>query len=287
MKTSAPADKPGGPGSLNAQHSPAQALRYAVVTLLVATWVALGFAFHLTTNTYLLIGMPITLLFQLLIARRPLRELWLAQGQALRFDRWTVAWLLLFLIGPLQAIVSSVRSSDWVVTIYGVAALIGAIGAALAFRALGRSNLWQLGLLMLIMLPIGLARLLIQQMIGGEGLHDLEIGNRLLEEVQSLLFYVPAVFVAEEVFFRGALDSYLHRHELGAGWGSAAFVSILWGLWHTPIAGHLSLFVVLELVVAQLIVGMILSTLWRRTGNLAVPGTTHAVLDALRNALAL
>src|SRR5205814_1740534 len=52
----------------------------------------------------------------------------------------------------------------------------------------------------------------------------------------SLLQYVPVVFVIEEVFFRGALDSYVHRVGEGTGWGSAVFVSALWGLWHLPLS---------------------------------------------------
>jgi len=58
-----------------------------MVALVVAVYVALGFIFRPNANAYLLLGMPITVLFQLCVARRPLRELWLREGQPFRFDR--------------------------------------------------------------------------------------------------------------------------------------------------------------------------------------------------------
>ena len=236
-------------------------------------------------NTYLLLGMPITIVFQVVVARRPLRELWLRHGQPLRFDRWSAALFLLFLIGPIQAAISGVRINNWPVVIYGLVAILGACGAAFAFRVLETSNLRELGLLMLLIVPIGLVRLLLQYSTGHTGLGDLALAGRFWVEIQSLLFYIPAVFVAEEVFFRGALDSYLHEGETGMGWISAAFVSVLWGLWHMPIVGPLSFTVIAVLVGSQLVMGLILSWLWRQTGNLSMPGTVHAIIDAVRNAL--
>ena len=197
---------------------------------------------------------------------------------------WTGAWLLLFLIGPLLIISSGVRSGGWPITIYGLAAIFGAVGAALAFRVLEGSNLRQLGLLLGLMIVIGVVRLLLSP---SAGVGATALGQRLLEGLRSLLFYVPAFFVVEEVFFRGALDSYIHGCKPGQGWGSAAFVSVLWGLWHLPIVGPLSPIVVLQLVGAQLVIGLVLSWIWRQTGNLAMPGAMHAMLDAVRNALLL
>lgn len=257
--------------------------RYAITAIAVGLYVGIGFLLKPDANTYLLIGIPITVLFQAFIARRPLRELWLRHEQPLRFDRWTVAWLVLFLIGPILTFVTGIRFGNWPVTVYGLAAVFGAVGAALAFRVLGPANLRQLGLLLALTILLGLARLLLQP--SSAGAQDLAPSQRLLEGVQSLLFYVPALFIVEEVFFRGALNSYLHQGESGAGWPSAVFVSVLWGLWHTPIIGPLSLIIVLQVVVVQLVIGLILSWYWRQSGNLAMPATIHAILSALRNAL--
>lgn len=261
--------------------------RYAAVGLVVAGYIGLGFWLRPDTNAYLLLGMPITVAFQVLVARRPLRELWLSRGQALRLDRWTWVVFALLLIGPVQTLVAGVQSGDWAVGVYGAVAMVGAFGAAAALRVLDRTWRRQLFMLVLFAVPIAVGRLLLQELLAGGGLDILfqQLSRRLLVEVQSLLFYVPAVFVVEEVFFRGALDSYLHRSESGFGWASAAYVSILWGLWHAPIVGPLTPTVVATLVGAQLFVGLLLSWAWRRTGNMVVPGTMHAVLDAIRNAL--
>lgn len=261
--------------------------RYFAATAVVAAYIGLGFLLHPDANAYLVLGMPITVLFQVFVARRPLHELWLVKGQVMKWDRGTILWLILFLIGPVQAVVSGFMAVDWAVTVYGFAAIIGAAGAAVAFRALGKTAILRLSFLLLLTIPVGLARLLIGLATKGQGIADAELGGRLLTEVESLLFYIPAVFVAEEVFFRGALDTYLHRDERGFGWKSAVYVSLLWGLWHTPIVHPLTWFVLLEILAAQLMLGLILSWLWRRDGNLAVNGTVHAIIDALRNALAV
>jgi len=42
---------------------------------------------------------------------------------------------------------------------------------------------------------------------------------------------------------------------------------------------------VCELVTSQSIAGVPLSLFWRKSGNLAVPGFTHAFVDAVRNAV--
>jgi membrane protease YdiL (CAAX protease family) len=260
------------------------ALRYAIVGVVVAVYIGLGFVLRPDANTYLLIGIPFTLVFQVLVARRPVRELWLNHGQAFRVDGWTLLLLVVCLVGPIQTLVSGVRAGSWPIVVYAAAALVGAVGAALALRVLSAASARQLLTFVLVAVPLGLLRLLLQQWSSG-GLQDLELGSRLLVELESVLFYVSAVFVVEEVFFRGALDSYLHRQEAGFGWGSAAYVSVLWGLWHTPLVGELSIAIVAELIGAQLFLGLILSWLWRRTGNLAAPGVVHAVVDSVRNAL--
>ena len=78
---------------------------------------------------------------------------------------------------------------------------------------------------------------------------------------------------------------YLRRSELGTGWLSAIFASALWGLWHLPgqsiAPGHLASTVV-GLLVAQIAVGVPLSMWWRKSGNLTVPDTAHALLEVAR-----
>jgi len=54
----------------------------------VVVWVALGLIFKLgdslnRQSLYLVIGIPLTIVFQLFVRRRPLRELWVRNGPRL------------------------------------------------------------------------------------------------------------------------------------------------------------------------------------------------------------
>jgi membrane protease YdiL (CAAX protease family) len=110
-------------------------------------------------------------------------------------------------------------------------------------------------------------------------------GDRFALGITSLIVYFPVVFVMEEVSFRGVLDAHLHRPGEGRGWGSALFVSALWGLWHLPIAGDMSLESIVVLLLVHCPFGVVLSLFWRRTGTLVIPGLSRAFSDALRDAL--
>jgi membrane protease YdiL (CAAX protease family) len=106
--------------------------------------------------------------------------------------------------------------------------------------------------------------------------------------VISVLTYLPVVFVMEEVLFRGLIDTYLHGSTPGPDRASALYGSALWGLWHLPVAFlALGALTIPYLVVVHTTMGYFMVTAWRRTGNLAAPGIAHAVIDALRNAVAV
>ena len=102
----------------------------------------------------------------------------------------------------------------------------------------------------------------------------------------SLLLYIPMVFVIEEVFFRGALDTYARGPLRTNDGASAIFVSLLWGAWHLPLVTEQGLSRVAITLGFHLVVGLLLTIPWRRSGNLAVPGVTHALIDAIRDGLA-
>ena len=53
----------------------------------VAVWVALGYLFPLNDETYLLMGIPLTVGFQILVRRRPLRELWVREASHFSLDK--------------------------------------------------------------------------------------------------------------------------------------------------------------------------------------------------------
>jgi membrane protease YdiL (CAAX protease family) len=99
--------------------------------------------------------------------------------------------------------------------------------------------------------------------------------------ITSLLMYIPVVFLIEEVVFRGALDSHLHHPGDRHGILTAVYISVLWSLWHAPVFGWDG---VADYLIAMVPMGVALSIFWRRSGNLGVSGSAHALGDSIRNA---
>jgi len=68
---------------------------------------------------------------------------------------------------------------------------------------------------------------------------------------------------------------------------SAILGSVLWGLWHLPIVPPEArgLRTVYSLIGVHSLIGIPLAVFWRRSGNLVIPAFTHALIDAVRNAL--
>ncbi|MBA2319768.1 MAG: CPBP family intramembrane metalloprotease [Deltaproteobacteria bacterium] len=90
----------------------------------------------------------------------------------------------------------------------------------------------------------------------------------------SFLLYIPMVFVLEEVFFRGALDTYARGPHLANDRTLAVFVSLLWGVWPLPLVVAVSGLTQLPIILGfHLILGLLLTFPWRRSGNLAVPAS--------------
>jgi len=85
--------------------------------------------------------------------------------------------------------------------------------------------------------------------------------SKVTTGLESFFEYLPMVFLLEEVWFRGVLDSHLYHS-----------VSALWGIWHYPIAGPQPS--IISLLVVHIAIGTLLSRAWRRSGNLLVPGTS-------------
>ena len=63
--------------------------------------------------------------------------------------------------------------------------------------------------------------------------------------------------------------------------------ALLWGLWHLPTlpAESRGPEAVIALLGVHALIGVPLAIYWRQSGNLAVPAFTHAMIDAVRNAL--
>jgi membrane protease YdiL (CAAX protease family) len=258
--------------------------RSAECVAFVAVWVGLGVVFHLEPNVYLLLGIPLTVLFQLVVRRAPLRALWVWSAPPFRF-RWASVVLAVALAAyPVYLLLQALRQgASWVQPAVFVVTAAGAPGAAYAVQHFRRDTLrWLLwclatagGTAIIIMLSGALGPL-----VARPPLDMLEIGGK------SLLLFLPIGFVLEEVTFRGALDAHAHHPGEAHGVGSAVFVSALWGLWHYPLAppGE-PLATIGQLLLIHIPVGLFLSLFWRKSGNLLVSHIPHAAIDAVRNAI--
>jgi membrane protease YdiL (CAAX protease family) len=257
-----------------------------VATLVVGGYMVLGFAFGLSANAYLFIGIPITIGFHSLVARRPLRALWLRDAPAMSLTLRSVSAVIIVAIAPAIIAIGGIRDGDPVLALYGLAGIVGALGAVYAIRAMNRDAAQATMQASLINGAILVAVMIVFRLVSG-GFHG-NPGGAIATAFISVATYLPVVFVMEEVLFRGLLDPYLHGSTPGRDRATALYGSALWGLWHLPVmVVDLGLLTIPYLVAVHTVLGVVLVRAWRRTGNLAAPGIAHAVADAMRNALAV
>ncbi|MGN6576028.1 MAG: CPBP family glutamic-type intramembrane protease, partial [Nocardioides sp.] len=235
------------------------------------------------------IGIPLTVAFQVLVRRRSLRELLVRDGGRGRggrpgASRRDVAVTALLVVAPLAWGLQAVRGGNpWVIGWYA-AAVVGAGAAAYALRSTSVP-----AMLRSAAVPTAVGVVGNVLVVGGIQLAtgaSIDLVAMLASVPKWLAIYFPATFVIEEVAFRGALDAHLHQPGEGRAWLSATFVSVLWGLWHLPVADGMPLpLLVLSLVTWHCLVGVPLSFAWRRSGNLSGPAFAHSAIDAVRNGL--
>jgi membrane protease YdiL (CAAX protease family) len=267
--------------------------RWLEAIAFVAILIAVGEIFDPSIVTYVLLTIPATALFQLLVARRRLEELWVRNGP--RLERRTVhlAIALPLAIVPLITLATGDLEADDV--IYLLAAVGGGFIASYALGQANRGTLRYFGLCMATAGLLGTLLLassdiadLIDDIGHGAAAQPTGLSDKdLLLFAQQWLIIFPVAFLMEEVTFRGAVDSHVQRPGERHGLATAIFVSLLWALWHLPtMPASFSLGEALVAVLPlQLLVGPFLSLYWRRSGNLAVTAGTHSFLDSVRNAL--
>src|SRR5216110_3380408 len=119
--------------------SPAR--RYAEAFACVAAWMSLGRLLHLDANQYLLLGVPITLLFQLLVRRQPVRALWVRAAPPFRLGWQGVAIAVALAVLPLVELADSLGRRDWAGVLYDLCGIAGAAAAAYALRHFRRESL--------------------------------------------------------------------------------------------------------------------------------------------------
>ncbi len=130
-------------------------LRFLIVTLVVAVYTGLGFLLHPNLKGYMLLGIPLLLIFQLGIQRQPLRALWVSSGPPLRLDAWfLILWALVSLV-PAYQVLMEAAPGDLASVLYSAVPIAGGFGLAYALRAMRAQNVWQLGLCILTVGAIG------------------------------------------------------------------------------------------------------------------------------------
>lgn len=260
--------------------------RLLEVSSVVAIWISLGLAFHLSANWYLLLGIPLTAAFQWGLRRQPLRALWVRDSVPFKLGATGWAMAVALAAYPCYRLGENLRLRAYgAETAWYFAAAAGALAAAYALRSFHRATMRDLLSCVATAGAIGVCLMALNAVM--VGLAHSSFAVRAGEGITSLLLYVPVVFVLEEVSFRGAFDAHVHHPGESGEYFTAFFVSSLWGLWHIPVAiGQKPLpALVVGLIGVHCAVGVPLSVYWRRSGNLFVPGVTHALVDAVRNAL--
>lgn len=259
--------------------------RYMECAVFVLVWMAGGSLFRLGGTGYLLLGVPLVAIFQVLVVRRPLAQLWIREAEQFQLDLRGILIAAALVLLPIGGLYFG-RS-------YGIMELVIAVGAipcAFAIQRQSGKKLWAalpgFGAAMII----GCAWFAIWAILSGRspGFAPAKLPILLLD----FLCFILIGFVLEEVVFRGALDS----HAAGSSgtrsskWVSAIFVSLLWGLWHLPLKdlyasrelGYLSL-----VILINILWGVPLSFCWRKSGTLLLPCIVHAFCDAYRNAISM
>jgi hypothetical protein len=268
--------------------------------MFVGVWMAIGFILRLDANTYLLLGVPITIGFQLLIRKESLAALWMRSAPELNIAKWKAPAQL---VGIIFALANAMllyeyyfASHSLILVLYELVAICGSLPLAYACHNFTRPMIRPLIMCFATAGVLAVALDTITYWLRVFELHaqlPVSVGDFVYVWVVSMVQYLPVVFLIEEVWFRGAFDS--HVYHLGDRNPNltALYVSLLWGVWHFPIAyapsaglaagiGSLA-----SLMIFQGAVGYFLSLYWRRSGNLLVPGSVHAFADSVRNGFSL
>jgi hypothetical protein len=270
-------------------NSPQSILRaYMECAAFVLLWLGAEFYCRLTPLQSQFLGLPLIFLFQRCVARRPVHQLWAFAAPGFKVGK-RVALIAAGLAVGCVALLWLGRENRaagleprWAL---GAVAVAGCLPAAFALAqprspALRRA----VGLAVLA----GAFRVAWHVAGGPDDRGALIATEKLLDFATLWLCEFTALFLFDEVAFRGALDPHLARagSERIHALGSAVFVSILWAGWHlraynpqTPTFG--GLFPAIgPFAFAQVVFGTLLSFCARQTGTLVVPAAVHAFGNA-------
>lgn len=266
--------------------------RYVESAVFVGAWMLAGWVFHLDPYVYLLLGVPLVALFQTVVRRRALQRLWARDAPTFRLDIPGIAIAAALMIAPAYGLaVDAPPTRQWQIILWFVCCMAGAVVSSFALR----QQDWNAARHALLpFAAVTVTGCLIMAIAALASHHSPFVAPaRFLTVLKEFLLFFTVCFVLEEVAFRGAIDAHIHeasdKNENGAAWISAVFVSLLWGLWHLPIAptreGTPVFAMILSLAAVHTAVGVPLSICWRRSGTLVLPAAAHALIDAYRDAV--
>jgi hypothetical protein len=263
--------------------------RYFECAAFVLLWMACGFYFHLSPMIFPLLGLPLVAGFQWAIARRPLAQLWARDAETFQVDRrtWIIAILLAVACGA--ALLSErgrVATGPGVLLKFSPLLIAALLPAAFALRRQRAAELRRAFAVIAIAVVIRVAwRVGWAPTFEGATMFPL---SKLPDFMADFLVEFVALFLVDEVAFRGALDPHLAGAGTGPlhAWSSAVFVSILWSAWHFQVY-HPQAKTFPQLLTQivpndflPVIYGVALSFCARRSRTLAAPVAIHAAGNA-------
>jgi membrane protease YdiL (CAAX protease family) len=246
---------------------------------------ACGWFLNLDAYAYLLLGIPLCLLFQLFVSRTPLSSAWVRDTTAIRLDLPGIGLALALAIVPLWYLIQEWPGGNWCLRLYFILSLFGAAGVAFAVRKSTAATVRSLLLCLATAGTLGCALVLVVALTRNRSLAPTFALARFA--IEQFLVLLPVQFVMEEVAFRGVLDTHVHHQQDSRPLTSALFLSAMWGWWHLPITAPAAMSAgLIAFPITHALIGVPLSMCWRRSGNLIVPATVHALINAFRNACA-
>ena len=87
--------------------------RFLHVTAFVGVWMCIGWLFHLRAETYLFLGVPLTVLFQLAVRHQPLRTLWVRDSERFHLRPLGILIALVFMAIPACALLVTIPKGQW------------------------------------------------------------------------------------------------------------------------------------------------------------------------------
>ncbi len=261
--------------------------RYLEAALFVGLYMTIGWYFHLDANLYLILGIPLTIVFQLFIRRQPIVTLWVKDAAKFELNSRGLIIAFLLAIGAIGLFFKLFSQVPLGQNLWFGVCILGAIPAAFCIRLTNKEKLKDGFYCLTTAGAIGCAIMVVNGL--ANHIPMTPSLSMIPKFLGNLLALFNVCFVMEEVTFRGVLDSHIYRAGESCSWLSAIFISVLWGLWHFPLTGTQGTTAPLQtaglLILIHTVIGVPLSLFWRRSGNLAVTSFSHAFIDAFRNML--